>query len=86
MTRTKAKSEIEKAEEWLDQLEPAAVPARDAIHLRRVIQARRELDDADTELHRVVAEARAAGEPWSAIGMALGTTRQAAHQRFSQDE
>lgn len=56
MTKTKPKSDIEKAEKWLDQLDPSEVPAR------------------------------AAGEPWSAIGMSLGTTRQAAYQRFGQDK
>lgn len=85
MPRAGPKSEIEKVEEWLDQLDPATVPARDATYSRRIVQARQDLEHADAELRRVVAEARAAGESWSVIGMALGTTRQAAQQRFGHD-
>lgn len=86
MTKTTSKSEIQKAEEWLDQLDPSKVPARDATHSRRIVQARHALEQADADLRRAVDEAREAGEPWSVIGMALGTTRQAAQQRFGQEQ
>lgn len=69
-------------EEWLDSLDPATVQARDAIHHRRVIAARKQVDETRDELGRAVAQARAAGESWAAIGMALGISRQAAQQRF----
>jgi predicted S18 family serine protease len=36
----------------------------------------------ETQLLKAVAEAREAGEPWEAIGRALGTSRQAAWERF----
>jgi hypothetical protein len=84
MTKMRSKSDIEKSEAWLDQLEPSAHPARDATHSHRIIRARHELERADAGLRQVVAEARAAGESWSVIGLALGTTRQAAQQRFGQ--
>jgi hypothetical protein len=58
-------------ETGLDQLDPATHPARDAVHFRRIIAAR-----------RAVAAAREAGDSWTIIGAALETSRQAAQQRF----
>ena len=39
---------------------------------------------ADGELRAAVAAARAVGDTWDAIGVALGTSRQAAYQRFGK--
>jgi hypothetical protein len=47
--------------------------------LRRVVARRAALD---REIAVCVSAARAAGVPWSMIGDALGTTRQAAQQRY----
>lgn len=58
---------------------------RDAIHFRRIIEAKKALEAADRELHDAVAAARAAGDSWTVIGAAMGTTKQAAFQRFSKD-
>lgn len=68
----------------LDLLDPASTPARDAQHFRRIIAARKGLQAAEDELRASVAAARAAGDTWTVIGAALGTTRQAAFQRFGQ--
>jgi hypothetical protein len=78
MTKTKAGA----ADHGLDALDPAKLPARDAVHFRRIIAARKRVASAEDELRQAVAEARAAGESWTVIGAALGTTRQAAYQRF----
>jgi hypothetical protein len=69
-------------EAFLDSVEPDPADARDASHIRRIIAATEALDAAQGELRAAVAEARAAGDTWDAIGAALGTTRQAAFQRF----
>lgn len=69
-------------DEWLDSVEPDPADARDASHIRRIIAAAEALDAAHEELRDAVAEARAAGDTWDAIGVALGTSRQAAYQRF----
>ena len=66
----------------LDTLDPGKTPARDAVHFRRIIAAQKGVAAAEDELRQAVADARAAGESWTAIGAALGTTRQAAYQRF----
>ncbi len=45
-------------------------------------QARRDLRSAENALAGAVHRARQHGQPWSAIGAALNTSRQAAQQRF----
>jgi len=69
---------------WLDSIEPDPADARDATHIRRIIAANEALSAADEELRAAVASARAAGDTWDAIGVALGTSRQAAYQRFGK--
>ncbi|HET9876344.1 MAG TPA: hypothetical protein VFQ37_11340 [Mycobacterium sp.] len=71
-------------EDWLDSVEPDAADARDASHIRRIIAAAEAVESAEVELHAAVAAARAAGDTWDAIGVALGTSRQAAYQRFGK--
>jgi acyl-CoA reductase-like NAD-dependent aldehyde dehydrogenase len=52
-----------------------------------VLAAARELSGAtDAALRAAVDRARAAGQSWSRIGEVLGTTRQAAFQRFGRPD
>lgn len=69
----------------LNAITPEAHPGRDATHFRRVIAARKGVEEAEAALRRAVDDARAAGESWAVIGAALDTTRQAAFQRFGRD-
>jgi hypothetical protein len=71
-------------DDWLDSIEPDPANARDASHIRRIIAAAGACETADAELRAAVAAARAAGDTWDAIGVALGTSRQAAYQRFGK--
>lgn len=71
-------------DDWLDSIEPDPANARDASHIRRIIAAADACETADAELRAAVAAARAAGDTWDAIGVALGTSRQAAYQRFGK--
>lgn len=66
----------------LDAVAPESL--RDASHFRRIIEARKALDAAEKELRDAVAAARAAGDSWTVIGAALGTSKQAASQRFGR--
>jgi hypothetical protein len=71
-------------DEWLDTIEPNPAGARDATHLRAIIAAKDAVASAESQLRAAVDAARAAGDTWAAIGVALGITRQAAFQRFGQ--
>jgi hypothetical protein len=71
-------------DDWLDSIEPDPADARDASRIRRIIAAAEARSTAETELRAAVAAARAAGDTWDAIGVALGTSRQAAYQRFGK--
>ena len=66
----------------LDQPDPAVNPARDAVHFRRILAARKGTAAAEQELRDAVKAARDAGDSWTVIASALDTTRQAAQQRF----
>jgi dihydroxyacetone kinase len=68
----------------LDDIDPAATPARDGTHFRAIIAANEAVASADGELREVVRAARAAGDSWTLIGAALGVSKQAAQQRFSR--
>jgi len=74
------------AEVWLDRLDPTAVPAEDPDDLRRIGLAQRDIETAETELHKAVAASRAAGRSWAQIGMVLGVTRQSAQERFGRGQ
>ena len=77
------KTKSRKDETGLDSVAPESL--RDASHFRGIIEARKRLKVADKELRDAVAGARAAGDSWTVIGAALGTTKQAAFQRFSKE-
>jgi hypothetical protein len=68
----------------LDRLAPATHPARDAAAFRRIAAATEAVHNAETELIAAVTEARQRGGSWTVIAVALGTTRQAAQQRFGK--
>jgi hypothetical protein len=68
----------------LDRVDPSTHPSRDAASFRRIIAARKALEEAKQELRDSVAAAREAGDSWTVIGAALDTTRQAAYQRFGK--
>ncbi|ARG59321.1 hypothetical protein B1T43_06510 [Mycobacterium kansasii] len=86
MSKIKADPTAEDINTWLDTIEPDPADARDATHFRRIRAARKALDDAHDELCAAVKAARDAGDTWAMIGLALGTTRQAAFQRFGQED
>ena len=76
------KTKTRKDEPGLDALDPRKDPARDAVHFRNIIAARKKVADAEQDLRNAVQAARDAGDSWTVIGAALDTSRQAAFQRF----
>jgi hypothetical protein len=71
-------------EEWLDSIDPSSVEVRDGGHIRAISAAVDALNEAELKLEAAVADAKNAGESWNAIGVALGTSRQAAHRKFAR--
>ncbi len=68
----------------LHTLNPRENPARDATAFRRIVAAVDAVREADIELVEAVHAARKVGDSWTSIAVALGTTRQAAQQRFAK--
>lgn len=61
----------------------AAVRLPDPSALLALVRARQAFTEAECSLRRAVSSARRSGHPWSSLGAVLGTTRQAAQQRFA---
>jgi hypothetical protein len=64
--------------------EPDPAEVRDATALRAVRSAFAELAEAEARLASAVSVARAQGHSWSAIGAMVGTSGEAARQRYGQ--
>jgi len=83
-TREELEQAATDAETWLNSLDPAATPAEDPTDLRRIGLALRDLADDQREVDEAVAAARGNGRSWGEIGLVLGTSRQAARERYGQ--
>lgn len=81
MAKTTGKTSVE---EWLDNLDPATAPARDGRYLRAISAARQAVVESEANLRKAVDEARAAGDSWTMIGIALDTSKQNAYRKFSK--
>jgi len=87
-TRAQLQKAADDAERWLDSLDPAAIasPDADASHLRRLGAAVRAASTSQVELVDAVAAARNHGHTWTQIATMLGTSRQAAQERYGEPE
>jgi len=85
-TREQLQQAADDTERWLDSLDPAAIasPDADASHLRRIGAAVRSAAASQTELAEAVAAAREHGHTWTQIATMLGTSRQAAQERYGE--
>lgn len=85
-TREQLQRAAEAAERWLDELDPAALssPEADASALRRLGVAVRANADSEHDLADAVSAARRNGHPWRQIAAVLGTSRQAAQQKYGE--
>ncbi len=89
-TREQLQEAAHAAERWLDSLDPAAIALADtdtdtdASRLRRVGDAVRNVARSHVELADAVAEAREHGYTWTQIAAILGTSRQAAQERYGE--
>jgi hypothetical protein len=85
-TRDQLRQAADDAERWLDSLDPTAIasPDADASHLRRIGAAVRAAANSQVELAEGVAAAREHGHTWTQIATMLGTSRQAAQERYGE--
>jgi hypothetical protein len=85
-TREQLRQAAADAERWLDALDPTALasPATDATHLRRIGAAVSADAASQAELAASVAAARKHGHTWTQIATMLGTSRQAARERYGE--
>lgn len=74
----KSKSDVD---EFIDSIDPSTM--RDASYLRAISAALREVADSQERLVAAVKAARDAGDSWTMIGIALGTSKQAAHRKYA---
>ena len=66
----------------LEELQPRTEDIRDARTLRKLRQAVLKRAAAESEIAELVTVARAEGQAWSVIGAMLGTSGEAARQRY----
>ena len=86
MPRT-AQEILDQAEELADRFEsfePEPGSGVDAVALRELRVAFQNRADAEKRLGEAVEAARAAGHSWASIGAMVGTSGEAARQRYGQ--
>ena len=81
-TRQELEAAAARAADWVESLDVEDLDWADAAPLRGVVRALEGVAEAEHRLADAVDSARARKIPWSAIGMALGTSGEAARQRF----
>jgi hypothetical protein len=81
MTKTTVRDAHDRdIEAFIESIPPTSM--RDASRLRHIADARAERDAADVRLTAAVAAARAAGDSWTMIGLALRTSKQNAFRKY----
>jgi hypothetical protein len=76
--------EIERAAKLAEEFDPAHTVMDDTTDLRALAGAVDSVRAGEARVRELVAVARANGRSWGEIGIALGVSRQAARERFSQ--
>jgi hypothetical protein len=70
-------------EQWADELDPETALVESAEELRAVAEVAEAARRDEELLTERVAVARARGQSWNRIALALGVSRQAARQKFA---
>jgi DNA-directed RNA polymerase specialized sigma24 family protein len=76
--------EIQRAAKLAEQFDPSDVPMDDTTDLRAIAEVVDSVRSGEARVRELVALARANGRSWGEIGIALGVSRQAARERFSE--
>ena len=73
----------ERFDQWAENVDPATIRWQESPELAAVAQAADSVRADEARLRDAVIAARNAGGSWNRIAIALGVSRQAARQRFS---
>jgi hypothetical protein len=73
-------------EHWADEVDPDSLDFENTDDLRAIADAADAVAAAEARLRETVEIARARGRSWNRIAIPLGTSRQAARQRFDHQE
>lgn len=69
--------------DFIDSIDPSTI--RDGSHRREIAAAKNAVESSQEQLRRAVRNARAAGDSWTMIGIALGTSKQNAYRKFGKE-
>jgi hypothetical protein len=76
--------EIQRAAKLAEEFDPSGVRADDTTDLRTLAEAVDSVRAGEARVRELVARARANGRSWGEVAIALGVSRQAARERFTE--
>jgi hypothetical protein len=79
-----ADEEIQRAARLAEEFDPSGTQMDDTTDLRTLAEAVDGVRAGEARVRELVACARANGRSWGEVGIALGVSRQAARERFSE--
>ena len=75
--------DIRRLQTLAEDFDPSTTPSRDAGDLRAIAETVDGIHAGEARLRELVELARGRGRSWGEIAIALGVSRQAAHERFA---
>jgi hypothetical protein len=82
-TNNEIEAAADRFEQWAENVDPATIRWQESPELAAVAHAADSVRADEARLRDAVTAARNAGGSWNRIAIALGVSRQAARQRFS---
>ncbi|HUA73826.1 MAG TPA: hypothetical protein VL988_03630 [Solirubrobacteraceae bacterium] len=76
--------EIQRAAKLVEKFDPSGAQMDDTTDLRTLAEVVDTVSAGEDRIRELVALARANGRSWGEIGIALGVSRQAARERFTE--
>ena len=83
-TREQIIAQAEELAKRFESYEPKPDDRRDASHIHALREAAQALGDAEQRISSAVADAREGGYSWALIGAQLGTSGEAARQKYGR--
>ena len=76
--------DIQRLQKLAEDFDPSTTPGRDTGDLRAIAETVDSIHAGEAKLRELVQLARGRGRSWGEIAIALGVSRQAAHERFAE--